>query len=84
MDAEKVVARGRKASMLIADPVLQEALEDIKRDVLDNFQATSEADAAKRENLYFMLKAVEKLQIKLESYRSNGIIEERNLDKKRV
>lgn len=81
MEAEKVISRGRKARQLLSDETLSEAFEDIKADIWTKFQSSNEGDSAKREQLYFQLKAVELLQIKLSAYDSNGTFEQLKLDK---
>lgn len=81
MDAEKVIKRGRQARQLAQDPVLIEAFDEIKSDIWTNFQSSNEGDSAKREQLYFQLKAVELLQIKLSAYESNGTFEQLKLDR---
>lgn len=81
MDAEKVIKRGRNARQLLSDSTLTDAFEDIKSDILSKFQTSNEGDSAKREQLYFQLKAVELLQIKLSAYDSNGTFEQLKLDK---
>lgn len=81
MDAEKVIKRGRSARQLLSDSTLTDAFEDIKSDIWSKFQTSNEGDSAKREQLYFQLKAVELLQIKLSAYDSNGTFEQLKLDK---
>lgn len=78
METEKevVIAKGKRAKAITLDPILQECLAKIREKQLLNIQASSAEQGQKRESAYFMLKAVESLEMELNSMYSNGKLEE--------
>ena len=79
MDSDQVIKRGRRAETVLKDELLAEAFEAIKKDQLGIIQSSQMADAAKRESAYYMMKAIEALQIKLNSLFQDGKFEERKI-----
>jgi hypothetical protein len=81
LDSEQIVKRGRKAETVLKDELLTEAFESIKKDQLSIITSSNVADSEKRESAYYMMKAVELLQIKLNSFYQDGKFEERKIKK---
>lgn len=80
-EKEVIINKGKKAAVLIADPVLQDCLATIKAKQLQKIQSSNENQQNVRENAYFTLKAVESLEIELNTMYSNGKIEESKIRK---
>lgn len=78
MDSDQVIKRGRRAESVLKDELIGEAFEAIKKDQLAVIASSGPGDSAKRESAYFMMKAVEALSIKLNSFFQDGKFEERN------
>ena len=81
MDSEQVIKRGRKAESVLKDELIAEAFEAIKKDQLSVIASSNVGDSEKRESAYYMMKAVELLQIKLNSFYQDGKFEERKIKK---
>lgn len=79
MDSDQVIKRGRRAETVLKDELLAEAFEAIKKDQLGLIQSSQIADSDKREAAYYMMKAIESLQIKLNSFFQDGKFEERKI-----
>lgn len=82
MEKEAVIRRGKRAEKLLGDPTLMEALESLKQDQVAQFMSSSPENEHQRTEAYYMHKAVEKLELKLSSFKSDGIFEERALSKR--
>lgn len=74
---EQIVKRGRKAEAVLKDEILTDAFESIKKAQLGIIQSSQPADVEKRESAYYMMKAIELLSIKLNSFFQDGKMEER-------
>ena len=80
-DKEMLIRKGKQAALLQSDPLLVECLEKIKTKQVQNIIGSSPEKADQRERAYYLLKAVEELQIELNSVVSNGRFEEARLRK---
>lgn len=80
-DKETVIRKGKQAALLQTDPILTECLERIKTKQVQNIVGSSPEKSDQRERAYYLLKAVEELQIELNSVVSNGRFEEARLRK---
>lgn len=67
-----------QAQRLLADDAFKSAIADLRTDLTDDWKRTGPNDADKRENLWRMLQAVDRLEEKLNSYVLNGKIAERS------
>ena len=67
-----VVLRGEAAGRLLKDDTAMSALGEVERECFETWAATNPADTDTREFQYRMLKAVELLQDKLETWVQQG------------
>lgn len=76
---DQVIKRGRRAESVLKDEMLAEAFEAIKKDQLAVIASSAPGDQERRESAYFMMKAIEALSVKLNSFFSAGKLEERKI-----
>jgi hypothetical protein len=81
-EIEQAIADGRQAERLMSDPVLQKALDSLKNEQIRNFRATNPPESDKREQSYYMLKAIESLEAKLNGIKSNGEFEQEKIKRR--
>lgn len=67
------VRKGKQAEQKLADPFFQEVLQRIKSEQIGKIVSSSIDRPEIRDNAYFMLKAVEALELELSKLISNGI-----------
>lgn len=80
-DKEMLIRKGKQAALLQSDPLLVECLEKIKAKQVQNIVGSSPEKSDQRERAYYLLKAVEELQIELNAVVSNGKFEEARVRK---
>jgi len=81
-DIEEAIADGRSADALLNDPVLQKALDSLKNEQIRNFRSTRPDESEKREQSYYLLKAIESLEAKLNNIKSNGEFEQEKIKRR--
>lgn len=79
---EAEIVRGVKAQQLLAEPLLVEAFEVLKREILEKWQSSPARDEAGREKLFLMLKATERVERHLTSVVETGRIADATLRQK--
>jgi hypothetical protein len=75
-DIEKVIADGKRAGQLMADPVVRQSLDSIVQTEMSKIIASSPEQVAIREQAYYTIHAVQRLEMALSSQRTNGVFEE--------
>lgn len=59
---EEIEQRGMRMWALLNDPLMQEAFEAIRADTFEKWLKTTDKQSGEREDLYWLLKSVDKLQ----------------------
>ena len=67
-----VASRAAAAKRLLDDEVLAEALEDIRAEFMQSWRNTADENTDARENVWRMMKALDRITAKLESYVADG------------
>lgn len=70
---ELEVRKGKQAEQKLADPFFQEVLQRIKNEQVGKIVSSSVERPEIREHAYYLLKAVEALELELSKMVSNGI-----------
>jgi len=65
-------ARGLKAQRLWDDPLLQEIFAEIEREVLDGWKTSRSEERDRREEIYYLQRAVEHLKQKIRTHVGTG------------
>jgi hypothetical protein len=66
------IARGSRAKQILDDPLMQDAFDALEASYESTWRNSSEAEAAKREQIYLSLKALEGVKLELESAVTGG------------
>ena len=80
LTVEQVIRRGRAAAQLLADETVMGALGDVEAELVTEWAASNPLHADAREDMYRMVRALEMLQRKLESYKQAGEIEQYKIE----
>lgn len=76
MTPEEKILRGREADALLANPLLQQALEGIEQGLLKAMlEPPSDSSAEMREGIYWSLQGLRKFREALTKYVRDGIFE---------
>jgi hypothetical protein len=75
-DIEKIISDGKRAGQLLADPVVRGSLDAIIQTEVSKIIASSPEQVAMREQAYYTIHAVQRLEMALSSSRTNGVFEE--------
>jgi signal transduction protein with GAF and PtsI domain len=81
MTDEEAVRKGRKAQQVLEDEALVSALGKLENDQLWLFKSTRAEEAAKREQCWFMLKAIDGLRTELTKVIDNGKVAQRAIER---
>lgn len=65
------------AQRILDDPTFKEAVADVRSEITEEWKRTAPADEIGREKLWLTLKAVDRLEARLEAYVLNGKMAER-------
>jgi hypothetical protein len=74
---EDQIRRGQNAARLMKDETFQAAMEAVQEDLFSGLLVTTPEQAAKREEIYHSLRALESVAAKLEAAVNNGAVEAR-------
>lgn len=77
-EEERLIARGRRAKRLLADDDVQAAFAEVIADLLDDIRRTAWDDVSIRECKHAELRALDRVQNRLQSYADELIT--RNID----
>jgi hypothetical protein len=75
-DIEKVIADGKRAGQLLADPVVRQSLDAIMQTEIQKIIGSSPEQSAIREQAYYTIHAVQRLEMAMSTARNNGVFEE--------
>lgn len=75
MDRTDLIARGERASLILTDPVFQDAIADIEEEELDRWRATDIQDTDAREKAFFSIRALDLIKAQLGSYVTGADVE---------
>lgn len=75
------VDKAAKATALLTDPLLTEALSAIEEAAISVWRDTSDLEVAKRENSWQSVKAVERLRTKLKAHLDAGKLAQAEIDR---
>ncbi len=81
MTDEELVRKGRKAQQLLEDETLAAALTKLENDQVWLFKSTRAEEAAKREQCWSMLRAIENLKTELTKVIDNGKVAQRAIER---
>lgn len=75
-EVEKIIADGKRAGQLLADPVLRASLDAIVKTEMDKIITSTPSQSEIRETAYHTIHAVQRLEMALSSAKTNGAFEE--------
>lgn len=81
MTKEERLIRGRKAAMLLDDPMVQEILAEIEDAYVKAWRSTAATDTETREKMYFAVQVVGQFLDHLKVISDNGKFEEAQLER---
>lgn len=81
MTKEERLARGRKAAMLLDDPLIQEILAEIEDAYVKAWRSTATTDTETREKMYFAVQVVAQFLDALKVICDNGKFEEAQIER---
>ena len=84
MDDEKAKRKAEHAERLLKDPLLQEALEELKETCFYNIETSSHTAIEEREDLYYMLRCIKAFESRLKTYIKTGTVSMHNMNIKKV
>jgi len=64
--------RGRRATAILSDPILKEALNEIRNSYITAWSQSDDSDAELRERAFFLLRAVDAFEGHLKSVVTTG------------
>lgn len=80
MKLEDESRRGERARQLLKDPMIQEFLKDLRENVYINIRTSHYKDVDEREDLYKMLKVMDKFEEIFERHIRTGKLAQSKLD----
>lgn len=81
---EKKQRKAQDAKRLLNDPILKEALRELKDTCFYNIETSSHEMSSEREDLYYMLRCISAFEKKLKHYIQEGTVSLHNLNVKRI
>lgn len=66
LELKKKIERGNKAEQILKDPLIKEAIQNMKNTVYHNIETSSYRQTKQREELYRMLKTIDHFQSQFE------------------
>lgn len=75
-EVDQIIAEGKRAGQLLADPVLRASLDAIVKTEMDKIIGSSPSQSEIRETAYHTIHAVQRLEMALSASRNNGVFEE--------
>lgn len=69
-EAEKM--RGERAAMILREPMVQEAFDEIRKSYFAAFEQSSASETDKREQAYYLIKALDEFRAHFESAVQTG------------
>lgn len=82
-DIEKVIADGKRAGQLLADPVIRQSLDAIVQSEVNKIIGSSPDQTTIREQAYYTIHAVQRLEMAMSTTRNNGVFEEEKAKRSR-
>jgi len=79
--AEKIIQRGQDAKRLMADPVLQAALENLRSKQLRAIEQATIDQPEQRNAAFYMIKAIQALKTELNSMVGDAAMEQHKLER---
>jgi hypothetical protein len=79
MTREQLLARGRKAALLLEDELVQDILAEIEQSYVKAWASTAVNDTETRETMYFGFRVVGQFRDALKVVCDNGKFEEANI-----
>lgn len=73
---ETVIEKGKRAAQVAADPLVNEAIQNVIAEQMTKIRSSAPADHEKREQAYFLIKATEEFQLQLNKLVGKGKLEE--------
>lgn len=81
---EKKQRKADNAKRLINDPLLQEALQELKNTCFYNIETSSHDQADQREDLYYMLRCITAFERQFKQYIQEGTVSLHNVNIKKL
>ena len=81
---EKKARKADDAKRLLNDPILKEALRDLKDTCFYNIESSTHEQAQEREDLYYMLRCISAFERQLTKYIQEGTVSLHNLNIKKL
>lgn len=83
-DSELLIAKGKKARILMGDPFFKEVITVAKDGIFSSIENSDPSDISKREEYFYLLKALSRIQQVLTDFASSGSIEENGIRKEDI
>lgn len=83
-DSELLIAKGKKARILMGDPFFKEVITVAKDGIFSSIENSDPSDTSKREEYFYLLKALSRIQQVLTDFASSGSIEENGIRKEDI
>ena len=74
MTTQNPIARGEHAKRLLEDELLNEALEEVERDIFDEWRKTNSTQHSERAELFHTLKGLERLKGRIQAILDDALV----------
>jgi len=74
MTTQNPIARGEHAKRLLEDELLNEAFEEVERDIFDEWRKTNSTQHSERAELFHTLKGLERLKARLQAILDDALV----------
>jgi hypothetical protein len=74
MTTQNPIARGEHAKRLLEDELLNEAFEEVERDIFDEWRKTNSTQHSERAELFHTLKGLERLKGRLQAILDDALV----------
>lgn len=81
-EIEQVVRQGQSATGILESETFKEAIRQVRQDALEMFTSSKILDKESRECSFFLMQAIDKLEMKLRIMMSNGKMEEEKIKRR--
>lgn len=74
LSKDELEQRGLRMRLLMQDPLMQEAIEAVRGDTFRKWLSTTDQQSGEREDLYWLMKAVDRLQAEMQRVIAQGVV----------
>ena len=83
-NSDLLIAKGKKARILMGDPFFKEIMSVARDGIFSCIEGTDPSEISKREEYFYLLKALRRIDQVLTDFASNGSIEENGIRKEDI